>query len=329
MDRRVKGLSRLRASEGLRSLVRETRVGVDDLIAPLFVHHEAGWRQAIGSMPGQYQLGVEEAAEQARQWQELGLRAVLLFGLPAMKDAEGSASWDDEGGVIQRALRAIRQAAPEMVCITDVCFCEYTDHGHCGVLTERGGKRVLDHAATRANLAKQALSHARAGADMVAPSGMIDGQVSVIRAALDEAGQCGVGIMAYSAKYASGFYGPFREAAEGAPQFGDRRSYQMDPANGAEAMREVSVDVEEGADIVMVKPAMAYMDVIYRVKQAYGLPTAAYNVSGEYAMVKAAAQAGWLDERTTVLEMLTGFKRAGADMIITYHAADAARWLRQ
>ena len=329
MDGRVKGLSRLRASESMRSLVRETRVGVEGLIAPLFVHYEPGHKQAIASMPGQYQLGVEEAAEQARQWQELGLRAVLLFGIPASKDAQGSASWDDKGGVVQQALRALREAAPEMVCITDVCFCEYTDHGHCGVLTERRGHRVLDQEATRANLAWQAVSHARAGADVVAPSGMIDGQVSVIRSALDEAGHGEVGIMAYSAKYASGFYGPFREAAEGAPQFGDRRSYQMDPANGAEALREAAADAAEGADIVMVKPALAYMDIIYRVKQACGLPTAAYNVSGEYAMIKAAAQAGALDERTAVLEMLTGLKRAGADMIITYHAADAARWLRQ
>jgi len=320
-------LSRLRASGVLRSLVRETTLDVRDLVAPLFVHHGENLRREIASMPGQFQLGAEHVGEQARRLFELGVRAVLLFGIPARKDAQGSDTWDDQHGVIQQALRVLRQAVPEMLLLTDVCFCEYTDHGHCGVLVERQGQLVLDHHATCANLARQAVSHARAGADLVAPSGMIDGQVAAIRQALDAAGFSHVPIMAYSAKYASAFYGPFREAAEGAPKFGDRRSHQMDPANSAEALREVRQDLEEGADIVMVKPALAYLDVVRRVKDAFHVPLAAYNVSGEYALVKAAAARGWLDEKPLVLEILTALRRAGADLIITYHAEDLARWL--
>lgn len=320
-------LSRMRAGEALRSMVRETSLEVSNLIAPLFIHHAEKTKKEISSMPGQFQLCAHKAAEYARQLYDLGIKSVLLFGIPARKDAVGSDTWDDENGVIQRALRNLRKAIPEMLLITDVCFCEYTDHGHCGVLVERHGQKVIDHDATQENLVLQVVSHARAGADMVAPSGMIDGGVGAIRDGLDDAGFNNLPIMAYSAKYASSFYGPFREAAEGAPQFGDRRSYQMDVSNTDEALREVELDIAEGADIVMVKPALAYMDVIRRVKDAFGMPTAAYNVSGEYAMVKAAAAAGWLDEKAVVLEILTSLKRAGADLIITYHAADAARWL--
>lgn len=320
-------LSRLRAREGLRSMVRENEVRVSDLIAPLFVHHGENVAKEIGSMPGQYQYSIERVTEEARRLYDMGVGAVLLFGIPAKKDAIGSDTWDDKNGVIQRALRALRAAVGEMVLISDVCFCEYTDHGHCGVLAERDGKQVLDHEATLNNLALQALSHARAGVDIVAPSGMIDGAVGAIRTALDAGGFGQVSIMGYSAKYASAFYGPFRDAAEGAPQFGDRRTHQMDPANSDEALREVRLDLEEGADIVMVKPALAYMDVIRRVKETFGVATAAYNVSGEYSMVKAAAAKGWLDEQAVVMEILTSFKRAGADMIITYHAKDAAGWL--
>jgi len=321
-------LSRLRAREISRAMVRETRVVVSDLIQPLFVHHSDNIKHEISSMPGQYQLSVDQLSEHARELFELGITAVLLFGIPAHKDAVGSDTWDDRNGVIQRALRALRAAVPEMMLITDVCFCEYTDHGHCGTLTERRGRKVLDHEATCENLARQVVSHARAGADMVAPSGMIDGAVGAIRQALDDAKFGEVAIMGYSAKYASCFYGPFREAAEGTSQFGDRRAHQMDPANSDEAIREVKLDIAEGADIVMVKPALAYMDVIRRVKQEFGLPTAAYNVSGEYAMVKAAAEKGWLSEKEAVLEILTGLKRAGADVIISYHSSEATKWLK-
>ncbi len=259
---------------------------------------------------------------------ELGVRAFILFGIPATKDAEGSSAWDDEG-IVQQALRSLRPAYPDALLITDECFCEYTDHGHCGVLTERRGKLDVDNDATLPNLARQCVSHARAGADMVAPRGMMDGMVRAIRAGLDAEGFTHLPIMSYAAKYASAFYGPFRDAAESPPQFGDRTTYQMDPANGDEALRETALDLAEGADIVMVKPALAYMDIIRRVKDRFGVPVAAYNVSGEFAMVKAAAQKGWIDERRMALEILTGLKRAGADMILTYHALDAARWLRQ
>jgi porphobilinogen synthase len=320
-------LSRMRASEPLRRMVRETSLEVSNLIAPLFIHHAENVKKEISSMPGQFQLSVDQAADYTRQLYELGIKSVLLFGLPERKDATGADTWNDDKGVIQRALRALRQAAPDMLLITDVCFCEYTDHGHCGVMIERNGQKVLDHDATLENLALQVVSHAKAGADMVAPSGMIDGGVGAIRDALDDVGFSEVPIMAYSAKYASSFYGPFREAADGAPQFGDRRSYQMDVPNTNEALREVELDIAEGADIVMVKPALSYMDVIRRIKDAFGMPTAAYNVSGEYAMVKAAGAAGWIDEKAVVLEILTSLRRAGADLIITYHAADVARWL--
>jgi len=309
-------------------MVRETTLEISDLIQPLFVHHGEKVKNEIASMPGQFQLSVDNLTEQALKFFDMGIRAVLLFGIPAHKDPIGSDSWDDKNGIIQRALRALRKAAPEMILICDVCFCEYTDHGHCGVIVERNGRKVLDHDATLENLALQTASHARAGADIVAPSGMIDGAVGVMRQTLDGMACSHIPIMSYSAKYASSFYGPFRDAAEGAPKFGDRRSHQMDIANSDEALREVELDILEGADIVMVKPALAYMDIIRRVKDTFSMPTAAYNVSGEYAMVKAAAANGWIDEKSVVLEILTGLKRAGADLIITYHTPDVAGWLR-
>jgi porphobilinogen synthase len=309
-------------------MVRETTLEISDLIQPLFVHHGEKVKNEIASMPGQFQLSVDNLTEQAREFFDMGIRAVLLFGIPAHKDPIGSDSWDDKNGIIQRALRALRKATPEMILICDVCFCEYTDHGHCGVIVERNGRKVLDHDATLENLALQTASHARAGADIVAPSGMIDGAVGVMRQTLDGMACSHIPIMSYSAKYASSFYGPFRDAAEGAPKFGDRRSHQMDIANSDEALREVELDIREGADIVMVKPALAYMDIIRRVKDTFSMPTAAYNVSGEYAMVKAAAANGWIDEKSIVLEILTGLKRAGADLIITYHTPDVAGWLR-
>ena len=319
-------LSRLRGSALLREMVAEHRLSVNDLIQPLFIHHGEKVRQEIASMPGQYQLSVDQAVPVVKELGDLGVKAVLLFGLPERKDAEGSDTWNDRG-IIQQAVRAIKKAVPDMLVITDVCFCEYTEHGHCGIITERNGQKVLDHDATLNNLALQVISHAKAGADMVAPSGMIDGMVGAIREALDQSGFSHLPVMAYSAKYASAFYGPFREAADGAPQFGDRRTYQMDVANSEEAIRETSLDIDEGADIVMVKPGLAFLDIVRRVKESFGLPTAVYNVSGEYAMVKAAAEKGWLSEKETVLEILTGMKRAGADLIITYHAADATGWL--
>ena len=321
-------LSRLRGSANLRQMVAENRLSVDDLIAPIFVHHGENVEKEIASMPGQFQRSVEHTCAHARRLYELGIKAVLLFGIPEKKDAEGSDSWDDKNGIIQQALRTLKKEVPEMLLITDVCFCEYTDHGHCGIMTERNGQKVLDHDATLNNLALQAVSHAQAGADVVAPSGMIDGAVDMIREALDEAGFSHLPIMGYSAKYASAFYGPFRDAAEGTPQFGDRRTHQMDVANSNEALREIELDVDEGADLIMVKPALAFLDIIRRAKDTFGLPTAAYNVSGEYAMVKAAAAQGWLDEKELVLEILTSMKRAGADLIITYHAEDVCKWFR-
>ena len=327
MNYPITRLSRLRANDSFRRMVRENELDVGDLIQPVFVHHGEKVKNEISSMPGQYQMSVDQMIEYARDMSDKGIKAMILFGIPAVKDAVGSDSWDDENGVIQRGLRGLRKAVPEMVLITDVCFCEYTDHGHCGVITERNGQKVLDHDATLENLALQAASHARAGADMLAPSGMIDGGVGIIREALDGMGFSHIPIMSYSAKYASSFYGPFRDAAEGAPQFGDRRSYQMDIANSNEALREVELDIQEGADIVIVKPALAYMDIIRQVKDSFGMPTAAYNVSGEYAMVKAAAGNGWIDEKAIVLEILTNLKRAGADLIITYHAVEAAGWI--
>ncbi len=319
---------RLRGHPRLREMLSETRLAVDDLIYPLFVYHGKGLRREIPSMPGQYQLSLDRLGEAVAEAAELGVPAILLFGIPEHKDSRGSAALRDDG-IVQQAIRVARQAAPGLLVITDLCFCEYTDHGHCGPLTETGGRIDVDNDATLPLLAEQAVSHARAGADVIAPSGMMDGMVGAIRAALDASGFLHVPILSYAAKYASGYYGPFREAAESAPSFGDRRSYQMDPANSDEAIREVALDLAEGADMIMVKPALAYLDIIRRVKDTYGVPLAAYNVSGEYAMVKAAAARGWIDERRIVLETLTGMRRAGADMILTYHAPDVARWLRQ
>src|SRR5580692_1230515 len=324
-------MRRLRASPSLRGLVRETDVRCGQLVLPLFVTalepsgvQRAG-REPIATMPGVDRLSLSAAVAEAQEAAALGIAAVMLFGLPAEKDEHGSGAWDQEG-VVQLATRAIKQALPELLVITDVCLCEYTSHGHCGVLREDG---AVDNDASLELLAQTAVSHARAGADIVAPSDMMDGRVGAIRAELDGEGFAETPILAYSAKFASAFYGPFRAAAGSAPAFGDRRAYQLDPANGREAVRETLLDVGEGADMVMVKPALAYGDLIQAVRQATGLPVAAYNVSGEYAMVKAAAAAGYLDERATVLEILTSLRRAGADVIISYHAKDAARWLAE
>jgi porphobilinogen synthase len=314
---------RLRRTESIRTLVRETVVRPEDLIYPLFVVPNTRPKVEIGSMPGVWQLRVREAVDEARRAHDLGIRALLLFGLPEYKDGIGSASWDPTGPV-QSAIEAIKRAVPQMTVMADVCLCEYTDHGHCGVIVDRNGTKDVDNDQTLPLLAKQAVSFAAAGADFVAPSDMMDGRVAAIREALDEASLSEVGIMAYSAKYASGFYGPFREAAESAPQFGDRRSYQMDPANVREALREMELDVEEGADMIMVKPALSYLDVIRAARDNFDLPVAAYNVSGEYSMVKAAAERGWIDGPRVMNEILTSIKRAGADLIITYHAVEFA-----
>ncbi len=320
-------MRRLRASAGLRGLVRETDLRAGQLVLPLFVNEsastDASGREPIATMPGVERLSLSAVVEEARQAFALGVAAVLLFGLPAEKDANGSGAFDEDG-IVQLAIRAIKQAVPELLVITDVCLCEYTDHGHCGLVRADGS---VDNDASVELLARTAVSHARAGTDIVAPSDMMDGRVRAIREELDGEGFAETPILAYSAKFASAFYGPFREAADSAPAFGDRRGYQMDPANGREAVREALLDVQEGADMVMVKPALAYGDLIASVKRATRLPVAAYNVSGEYAMVKAAAAAGYLDEQATVLEILTSLRRAGADTIITYHAKDAARWL--
>jgi len=321
-------LRRLRMHPRMRDLVRETHLTPADFILPLFVRSGTNERVPIGSMPGHAQLSVDLLAAEVREIDALGIPAVILFGIPPDKDAVGSNSYADDG-IVQQAVRAIKAAAPNLMVITDVCFCEFTDHGHCGVINERSGRPDVDNDATLPLLAKQSVSHVRAGADMIAPSGMMDGMVQAIRGALDEAGFAHTPIMSYAAKFASAFYGPFREAAESAPQFGDRRSYQMDPANAAEALREVALDVAEGADLLMVKPALSYLDVIRRVKDAHpDVPLAAYNVSGEFAMVKAAAANGWIDEQRTALEILTSIKRAGADVVLTYHAKDACRWLQ-
>jgi porphobilinogen synthase len=314
---------RLRRTEGIRALVRETVVRAEDLIYPLFVVPNERPRVEIKSMPGVYQNRVREAVDDARRAFDAGVRAVLLFGLPEYKDGIGSASWDPTGPV-QSAIEAIKRALPDMTVMADVCLCEYTDHGHCGVIVDHDGVKDVDNDQTLPLLAKQAISFAAAGADFVAPSDMMDGRVAAIRRALDGRDMPEVGIMAYSAKFASGFYGPFREAAESAPQFGDRRSYQMDPANIREAIREMELDVEEGADMIMVKPALAYLDVIRAARERFDLPVAAYNVSGEYAMVKAAAERGWIDGPRVMGEILTSIKRAGADLIITYHAVEFA-----
>jgi porphobilinogen synthase len=321
-------MRRLRATPALRGLVRETELRADRLVLPLFVSETATARESVPAMPGVYRLPVAEVVQEARMAAELGLGAIMLFGVPAQKDAEGSGAWDDEGGV-QLAVRAIKQALPELVVITDVCLCEYTDHGHCGVIDTSDGRTRIDNDATVELLARAAASHARAGADMVAPSDMMDGRVAAIRAELDGEGFTEVPILAYAAKFASAFYGPFREAAASTPSFGDRRSYQMDPGNGREAVREALLDVAEGADMLMVKPALSYGDLIAAVKRECKLPVAAYNVSGEYAMIKAAAAGGHLDERAAVCEILTSLHRAGADIVISYHAKDAAQWLSQ
>ncbi len=316
-------MRRLRRTAPLRDLVRETSLGPADLLLPLFVHTEPG-RAPIAAMPGVERLSIDAAVAEAGEALALGIPGVLLFGIPADKDPEGSGAWDPEG-VVQLATRAIKAAHPDCLVVTDLCLCEYTDHGHCGVLTPEG---AVDNDPSLELLARTAVAQARAGADIVAPSDMMDGRVGAIRTALDDEGLTDVPILAYSAKFSSAFYGPFREAAGSTPAFGDRRGYQMDPGNLEEALREVRLDVEEGADMVMVKPALPYLDVIRRVKDESRMPVAAYNVSGEYAMVKAAAAAGFLDERATVLETLTAIRRAGADIVITYHAKDAARWLQ-
>ena len=324
-------MRRLRATAGLRGLVRETELSAGRFMLPLFVMDASSAgaeREPIAAMPGVERLSISAAVAEAGEAADLGVAAVLLFGVPAHKDEHGSGAWDDEG-VVQMATRAIKQAHPDLLVVTDVCLCEYTTHGHCGVLAMDSDPPRVDNDATVELLARTALSHARAGADIVAPSDMMDGRVGVIREELDGEGFSETPILAYSAKFASAFYGPFREAAGSTPTFGDRRGYQMDPANGREAVREALLDVQEGADMVMVKPALAYGDLISAVKRATQLPVAAYNVSGEYAMVKAAAAAGYLDERATVLEILTSLQRAGADTIITYHAKEAARWLAE
>ncbi len=313
---------RLRRTEAIRKMVRETRLSVDDLIMPLFVVPGTNVRHPIGSMPGVAQLSVDLLVEECRELLGLGVSAVILFGIPTTKDAVGSDAYSDNG-IVAVAVRALKKALPKLVVITDVCLCEYTDHGHCGVIVDAD----VDNDATIELLAREALAHARAGADMVAPSDMMDGRIAAIREKLDDEGFNQTPIMAYAAKFASGFYGPFREAAQSTPQFGDRRSYQMDPANGLEALREVQLDIEEGADIVMVKPALPYLDLVWRVKKEFGYPVAAYNVSGEYAMIKAAALQGWLDEERVMMETLTSIRRAGADLILTYFAKDAARVL--
>lgn len=328
---------RLRVTPAIRAMVRETELNAHDFIYPLFVRHGEG-RTEIRSMPGVFQLSVDEAVREAESAAALGILSVILFGIPAEKDPLGLENFADDG-IVQQAIRAIKQNIPEMVVVTDVCLCEYTDHGHCGILNVQDGAKprpsknlpegyVLNDQ-TLDILGKVAVSHAECGADIVAPSGMMDGMVAAIRAALDESGFENTPILSYAVKYASSFYGPFREAAEGAPKFGDRKSHQMDPANVHEALREAALDVDEGADMLMVKPALAYLDVIRAVKEAFPeLPLAAYNVSGEYAMIKAAAANGWIDEAKVTLETLTGMKRAGADLILTYHAKEAAKWLK-
>ncbi|MFQ5789591.1 MAG: porphobilinogen synthase [Acidobacteriota bacterium] len=317
-------LRRLRRSEKLRELVRETELRATDLVSPLFVCPGENVRRPIPSMPGHHQLSIDCLVEECQQTAALGVPAVILFGIPSRKDERGSEAYDPEG-IVQGAVQAVKKAAPELLVITDVCLCEYTSHGHCGLVR---GKEILNDP-TLELLSRQAVSHVRAGANVVAPSDMMDGRVGAIRRALDEAGFENTPILSYAAKYASGFYGPFRDAAESTPQFGDRRSHQMDPSNAQEALREVRLDLEEGADIVMVKPALPYLDVVYRVKQTFGVPVAAYQVSGEFALIKAAAAKGWIDEERVVMESLIAIKRAGADFILSYFAKDVARQLKQ
>jgi porphobilinogen synthase len=313
---------RLREKRLLRRMVRETTLSVDDFVYPLFVVHGRGVREPIGPMPGQFRVSIDELLKEAKDAAGMGIPAILLFGVPAEKDVRASEAYAEDG-IVQQAVRAVKDRVPDLLVITDVCLCEYTSHGHCGVIEDG----TVRNDPTLELLARVAVSHAEAGADVVAPSDMMDGRVGAIREALDEAGCLETPIMAYSAKYASAFYEPFREAADSAPQFGDRRGYQMDPANGVEAMREIALDIDEGADIVMVKPALPYLDIIARAKSDFGVPLAAYSVSGEYAMIKAAAQLGWLDEKRAMMEALTSIRRAGADIIITYFAKDAARLL--
>ncbi len=320
-------LRRLRRHPQLRELVRETSLSPKDFILPLFVRHGQNQKVPIGSMPGHFQLSVDQLADEIKEIRSCGIPGVVLFGIPEHKDSTGSDARSDHG-IVQQAIHEIKSVDDSLLVITDVCYCEFTDHGHCGVLAGNHGLIDVDNDATLAILQDQAVSHARAGADMVAPSGMMDGMIEAMRLALDESGFSHLPIMSYAAKYCSGFYGPFREAAESTPQSGNRATYQMDPANSNEALREVALDVAEGADILMVKPALSYLDIINRVKEAYQeLPLAAYNVSGEFAMVKAAAANGWIDEQRVTLEILTSIRRAGADMIITYHAKEASRWL--
>ncbi len=316
-------LRRLRRNESLRSLVRETQLTVNDLIQPLFVRPGKGIKEPIPSMPGNYRFSIDELIGEVKEIKDRGILAIILFGIPEKKDEVGSDAYAKDG-IIQRAVKAIKDAIPDILLITDVCLCEYTDHGHCGII--KSGE--VDNDATLPLLGKIAVSQVEAGADMVAPSGMMDGAVKAIRSALDGAGLTHIPIMSYSAKYASAFYGPFRDAADSAPKFGDRKGYQMDPANIEEAIREIELDVAEGADIVMVKPALPYLDVIYRVKETVNRPLAAYNVSGEFSMIKAACDKGWLDEKRTILEVLTAIKRAGADLILTYFAKEVAGWLK-
>ncbi|MGE3985316.1 MAG: porphobilinogen synthase [Dehalococcoidia bacterium] len=315
---------RLRSSPALRGLVAETRLDPRDFVYPLFVTHGSGVRHEIPSMPGQYNLSLDQLPTEARELKSLGIPAVLLFGLPPHKDELGTGAYDDDG-IVQRAVKTLKDADPSLLVICDVCLCEYTDHGHCGILTPTG---EVENDSTLELLARTAVSQVEAGADIVAPSDMMDGHTATIRAALDGAGHTSAPIMAYAAKYASAFYGPFRVAADSAPAFGDRRGYQMDPPNAREAMREIESEIAEGADIVMVKPALPYLDILSQARQRFDLPLAAYNVSGEYAMLKAAAHNGWIDGDRATLELLTGIKRAGADIIITYHAKEAARWLQ-
>jgi porphobilinogen synthase len=317
-------LRRWRRTPALRGLVRETRLSAEQFVAPLFVRHGRGLREPIGSLPGVSRLSPDEAVAEAQRLRAAGVGAVILFGIPDRKDEDGTEAWN-EAGALQDAVRRLKKEVPGLAVMTDVCLDEYTSHGHCGIVKDGD----VDNDATLPLLARTALSHARAGADVVAPSDMMDGRVAALRRELDREGFGSVAILAYAAKAASAYYGPFREAADSAPKFGDRRSYQMDGANRREAMREIALDVEEGADAVMVKPALAYLDIIRDARQQFDLPIAAYNVSGEYAMVKAAAQNGWIDERRIVLETLTAIVRAGADFILTYHAADAARWLKE
>jgi porphobilinogen synthase len=319
---------RLRRSPALRNLVRETQLSADDFILPLFVSEKLKERRPVASMPGVFQLSVKEIVDEAQRAQDLGLQAVLLFGIPEQKDEQATTAYA-ENGIVQKTLRAIKSKCPALVAITDVCLCEYMSHGHCGITRIDGDHFHVLNDETVEVLVKTALSHAAAGADMVAPSDMMDGRIGAIREGLDASGFDQTGIMSYAAKFASVFYGPFREAAESPPQFGDRRSYQMDCANAEEALREVALDIDEGADIVMVKPAMPYIDILWRVHERFGKPTAVYHVSGEYAMVKAAAEKGVLEERAAVLEIMTALKRAGADIIVTYWARELAEWVRE